>query len=301
MAAQEISADFNFELRSVDILDSTMVFVDTGRAQSGLTCLFLHGNPTSSYIWRNIIPYVVPNARCIAPDLIGMGRSGKPKNIKYRFMDHQRYLEAFLNTVVPGDRIILVLHDWGSALGLDWARRNESRVSGLALMEFVRPIPSWDLFPEAARSTFQAFRSPELGRKLLIEENAFVEQFLPGCVVRKMTETEMDHYREPFLVVTSREPVWRWPNEYPIGDWPVDMSTIISDAHNWLLNTLVPKILFWATPGGLLSAEKAEWYARTMKNTRGVDIGPGIHYLQEDNPHLIGAEIRDWLASSILK
>ncbi len=301
MAAQEISANWKFELHNIDVLESTMAFVDTGTAHSGQICVFLHGNPSSSYIWRNIIPHVAPSARCIAPDLIGMGRSGKPKSIDYRFMDHQRYLEAFLNAVLPDDRIILVLHDWGSALGLDWARRNESRVAGLALMEFVRPIPSWDSFPEAARSAFQVFRSPQLGRKVLIEENAFVEQFLPTCVVRKLTEAEMDHYREPFLSVTSREPVWRWPNEYPIGGSPADMAMIISDAHNWLLQTDIPKMLFWATPGGLISAELAEWYIRTMKNTQGVDVGAGIHYLQEDNPHLIGTEIRDWLASGIPK
>lgn len=298
MSTEGISADFNFERCTIDVLDSTMAFVDTGRVQSGLTCIFLHGNPTSSYLWRNVIPHVAPRARCIAPDLIGMGQSGKPANIDYRFMDHQRYLEAFLGIVVPDDQIILVLHDWGAALGLDWARRNENRVAGLALMEFIRAFPSWDSFPDTARSTFQEFRSPGLGRKLLIEENAFFEQFLPACVMRKLTETEMSHYRQPFSSEASREPVWRWPNELPVGGLPVDMSAIVSDFHDWLLQTHVPKLLFWATPGGLISPEEAQQYARTMKNTRAIDIGAGIHYLQEDNPHLIGSEIGEWLASS---
>ncbi|OQU93652.1 hypothetical protein CLAIMM_00134 [Cladophialophora immunda] len=299
MTAQEISAEFKFEQRSINVLDSTIAFVDTGKVQSGHTCIFLHGNPTSAYLWRNIILHVAPQARCIAPDLIGMGRSGKPENIEYRFTDHRRYVEAFLKIVVPDDRVVLVLHDWGAALGLDWARYNENRVAGLVLMEFVRSFPSWDAFPEAARATFQAFRSPELGRRLLIEQNAFVEEFLPAGVVRKLTETEMDHYRQAFLSEASREPIWRWPNELPVGGTPVDVARILSDGHHWLLQTPVPKILFWATPGGLLSPEDAAGYARTMKNARAIDIGAGIHYLQEDNPHLIGTEISKWLASGM--
>ena len=295
MAGQEISAEFNFELRNVDVLDSTMAFVDTGKRPSGLICVFLHGNPTSSYLWRNVIPHIAETARCIAPDLIGMGRSGKPENLEYRFMDHQRYLKAFLKAVVPDDNIILVLHDWGSALGLDWARHNEVRVAGLALMEFIRPIPTWEEFPETARDTFRAFRNPDLSRKMLIDDNFFVEQFLPSCVARKMTEAEMGAYREPYKMGSSREPVWRWPQEYPIGESPSDMSVIITGAHDWLLRTEMPKIFFWATPGGLIPADKAEWYAQNLRNTRSIGIGAGIHYLQEDNPHLIGEEIKNWL------
>ena len=299
MEPQDISADFNFEMHHVDVLDSPMAYIDTRAHQPGPVCLFLHGNPTSSYIWRNVIPHISPKARCIAPDLIGMGRSGKPAGIEYRFSDHQRYLEAFLDTVLPHEQIVLVLHDWGSMLGLAWARRNESRVLGIALMEFISAIPSWQAFPDAARSAFQGFRNPEVGRKLLIEENAFVEQLLPSSVVRKLTEAEVEHYREPYKLPASREPLWCWPNELPIGGSPADMLDIVAAAHSWLNHTELPKVLFWSTPGGLVSMEQAEQYAQTWKNTRSVGIGPGVHYLQEDNPYLIGEEIEDWLQNTV--
>ena len=301
MVSQEISADFSYELHKVDVLDSTMTYVDTGPHQSGSVCLFVHGNPTSSYIWRNIIPHISPTARCIAPDLIGHGHSGKPEGLEYRFSDHQRYLQAFLDAVLPQGQIVLILHDWGTILGLDWARRNESRVLGLALMELVFVIPSWEAFPEAGRSKFQAFRDPEVGRKLLIDDNAFVEQLLPSMVVRKLTEVEMNHYREPYKLKASREPLWRWPNEIPIAGSPAYMVETVSVIHDWLKLTKLPKILFWATPGELVSKEKVDQYAQTWKNLHSVDIGPGYHYVQEDNPHLIGDEIGKWLASGILK
>lgn len=205
-----------------------------------------------------------------------------------------------MDAVLPQGQIVLVLHDWGSVLGLEWARRNEGRVLGLALMEFISAIPSWEAFPDAARSAFQAFRNHEVSRKLLIEENAFVEQLLPSSIVRKLTEAEMNHYREPYKLPASREPLWPWPNELPIGGSPADMFEAVSVAHDWLKLTELPKILFWATPGALVSKEQADRFARTWKNTHSVGIGPWIHYLQEDNPHLTGDEIRKWLASCIL-
>jgi haloalkane dehalogenase len=189
-------------------------------AGDGPVVLFQHGNPTSSYLWRNVIPHVAPHARCIAPDLIGMGASDKP-NIAYRVEDQARYFEAFVEVLNLKD-IVLVLHDWGSALGLDWARRHEDRVRGLALMEFIYPIPTWlDIGPKGAE-VFRGFRSDQ-GRKLLIEENRFIEQNLPGGVVRKLTDEEMTAYRKPFLDPASREPVYRFPNELPIAGAPADV------------------------------------------------------------------------------
>jgi haloalkane dehalogenase len=294
MEQTDISADFNFEFHHVEVLDSKMAYIDTGKPSAD-TVLFLHGNPTSSYLWRNVIPHVYPNVRCVAPDLIGMGRSQKPSGIEYRFADHARYLDAFIEAVIPTGSIVLVLHDWGSVLGLYWARRHEHRVSGLALMEFIYPIPSWDEFPETGRAAFQAFRDPETSRKTLMEDNAFIEQFLPLCVARTLTDAEMDHYREPFKSVASREPIWRWPNELPISGSPADVFEIVQASHDWMVGTELPKLFFWATPGGLILEEKAKWYAQALKNVRSVGIGPGVHYLQEDNPHLIGKEIAKWL------
>jgi haloalkane dehalogenase len=292
MEQKEISPDFNYVHREVDVLDSKMAYVDTGEA-SNINVVFLHGNPTSSYLWRNIIPHVASNARCIAPDLIGMGRSGKPA-IDYRFADHSRYLSALLNTILPEGDVVLVIHDWGSALGLDWARRHQDRVSGIALMEFITPL-RWDVFPEEARAAFKAFRSPETGRKLLIDENAFIESILPTSIIRKLTDTEMDYYREPFRSAASREPLYRWPNELPIEGSPADVVEIVEKYHEWLLNTDIPKLLFWASPGGLIPEKAAEWYASTLKNVHSIGTGLGVHYVQEDNPHLIGREIAEWL------
>lgn len=292
MDRKEISADFNYVHREVDILDSKMAYVDTGPASDEVV-VFLHGNPTSSYLWRNVIPHVSSKARCIALDLIGMGRSDKPP-IKYRFADHARYLSAFLDAIVPDSNIVLVTHDWGSALGLDWAQHHQDRVSGIALMEFITPL-RWDVFPEQAKAAFKAFRSPDTGRKLLVEENAFIESILPAGVVRKLSDAEMNHYREPFKSAASREPLYRWPNELPIEGSPADVVEIVEQYHEWLLSTDMPLLLFWATPGGLIPEKAAEWYASKFKNIRSVGIGPGIHYIQEDNPHLIGHEIAEWL------
>jgi haloalkane dehalogenase len=292
MEQKEISADFNYVHREVDVFESKMAYVDTGKA-SNETVVFLHGNPTSSYLWRNIIPHVASKARCIAPDLIGMGRSGKP-SIEYRFADHARYLDAFLDKVVPDSNVILVVHDWGSALGLEWARRHQDRVSGIALMEFITSI-RWDVFPEQARAAFQAFRFPKTGRKLVIDENAFIESILPSGIIRKLSDVEMDHYREPFKSAASREPIYRWPNELPIDGSPADVVEIVEKYHEWLLNTDTPVLLFWATPGGIIPEKAAEMYASTLKNVRSVSTGPGLHYIQEDNPHLIGHEIAEWL------
>ena len=176
---EHISADFPFTKRRVKVLDSEMAYVEAGEA-TGTTVVFLHGNPTSSYLWRNVLPHVAAKTRCIAPDLIGMGDSGKLPAAQYSYAEHARYLEAFLAAVVPEGRVILVLHDWGSGLGFDWARRHADRLAGLAFLEFVHPWQTWEEFPAAGRDLFRALRSPETGRKLAIDENIFIEHFLPA-------------------------------------------------------------------------------------------------------------------------
>lgn len=293
MAQTQISAENAFGYHTVEVLDSRMTYIDTG-AHPDSAVVFLHGNPMSSYLWRNIIPHVAPTHRCVAPDLIGMGKSGKP-NIEYRFVDHARYLSAFLDAVIPAGPVVLVVHDWGSALGFDWARQRPDRIIGLVLMEFVVPAPSWDGFPEAQKAMFQAFRAPETGRKMLIEENMFVEVIVPSGIVRALGDAEMDQIREPFTSPESREPIFQWPNEIPIAGSPPDVYKLTEELHTWLLGSELPKLLFWATPGALIPEKRAAWYSENLHNTQNVGVGPGIHWLQEDNPHLIGSSIAKWL------
>ncbi len=280
-------------LKQIDVLGSTMAYVDTGAPSPGSpTVVFQHGNPTSSYLWRDIIPHVAPSARCIAADLIGMGQSGKP-DIAYRIEDHARYFEAFL-AALGAEKMVLVLHDWGSALGLDWARRHENRVIGLALMEFIWPMPTWlDLNPVGAQ-IFKGFRGPD-GRKLLIEENRFIEQILPAGVVGGLSQEVMDVYRKPFLDLAAREPVYRFPNELPIAGTPTDVWAMATAYHDWLLETGFSKLFFHVEPGALISVERAAWYARHLRNCRSVALGAGSHYLQENHAEAIGQEIAAWL------
>lgn len=276
--------------KKIDILGSQMAYIDVGE---GPAVLFLHGNPTSSYIWRNIIPYVLPHARCIAPDLIGFGDSDKP-DIDYRVADHARYLERFIDALDLGD-VVLVVHDWGSALGLDWARRHEARIRGLAFMELIAPMPTWFDFYDQGVEFFQAFRNPQLGDKLLIEENAFLEKVLPGSILRALSPDEHDAYRRPFLDPRHRKPVRQFPCELPIAGEPIDVYAMATAYHNWLLETETPKMLFWAKPGALVSAEKAAWYQSRLKNCRVTELSGGIHYLQEDDPETIGRELAGWI------
>jgi haloalkane dehalogenase len=276
----------------VDVHGSRMYYVEEGE---GAPVLFLHGNPTSSYLWRNVIPHVSGGARCIAPDLIGMGRSDKP-DIDYRFFDHARYLEGFIEALGLGD-VVLVLHDWGSGLGFDWARRHADHVRGLAFMEAIlMPVPSWDAFPEGAREMFKAFRTPEIGWDLIAKQNVFVEQALPASVVRTLSDEEMDAYRAPFPDEASRKPVWRWPNEIPIEGEPADVAEAVGAYSAWLQETGVPKLLFAATPGALIPAPMVEWARSALPNLEVVELGEGIHYLQEDHPEEIGRGIACWLA-----
>jgi haloalkane dehalogenase len=277
------------QVKRVEVLGSQMAYVEAGE---GPVVLFQHGNPTSSYLWRNVIPHVAPHARCIAPDLIGMGASDKP-DIAYRIEDQARYFEAFIEALDLKD-FVLVLHDWGSALGLDWARRHEDRVRGLALMEFVYPIPTWLDIPPGAREAFRAFRS-DPGRKLLIDENRFIEQVLPGGVVRGLTDEEMQTYRKPFLDPTSREPVYRFPNELPIAGAPVDVWAMAESYCAWLIETETPKLLFYADPGAFISPVRAAKLQAQWKNCTSVPLGAGRHYVQEDHADLIGSQIAEWL------
>jgi haloalkane dehalogenase len=281
------------KLKSVEVLGSEMAYVDVGSSSAhSPTVVFLHGNPTSSYLWRNIIPHVSPHARCIAPDLIGFGQSDKP-DIAYRIADHAQYLEGFIDALGL-DEIVFVVHDWGSALGLDWSRRHQERVRGLALMEWILPIPTWLDINEPQRSMFQLFRGPS-GREAIIDGNAFVEKTLPGRLLRPLTGEEMDEYRCPFLDPKSREPVYRFPNELPIAGAPADVYAMVLAYDEWLLDSDKPVLLFHVEPGVFVTPARVARYIARLKNCRDIKLGQGWHFVQEDYPDAIGSAIAAWL------
>ncbi len=289
MAQQEISAAFPFESKFVEVQGSKMHYVEEG---AGEPVLFLHGDPTSSYLWRNVIPHVSPLARCIAPDLIGMGKSGKP-DLEYRFVDHSRYVDGFI-AALGLRNITFVIHDWGSALGFYYAHRHEDNVKGLAFMEAIVQPFTWAEFPEQYRQAFQALRTPGVGEKMIMEQNMMVEQLLPGAVLRKLTDEEMDRYREPYPDPASRKPVWRWPNELPIEGEPADVVEIVQAYSEWFGKSDVPKLLLYAQPGAIIREPQVEWCQNNMRNLKTVEIGPGVHFVQEDRPHEIGEAIAEW-------
>ena len=289
---QGISADFPYGSKYIDLYGSKIHYIDEG---TGEPILFLHGNPTSSYLWRNIIPFLTSMARCIAPDLIGMGKSDKP-DLEYRFFDHVKYAEGFIEKMGL-ENITLVIHDWGSALGLHYAMRHEDKIKGIAFMEAILMPLSWETFPPDFKEVFQAIRTPEVGWDMIMNKNIFIEQILPGAVVRKLSEEEMNHYREPLKEPGSRKPTWRWPNEVPIDGVPPDVTEVVETYNQWLQQSDLPKLLFYATPGGIVPAPAVEWCKQRLKNLKTVDIGQGIHFLQEDNPHLIGSELAKWFSS----
>jgi haloalkane dehalogenase len=272
-----------------------MAYREAG-SPGGPVALFLHGNPTSSYIWRNIIPHVAPVAHCIAPDLIGFGQSGKP-DIAYRFTDHVRYLDAFLE-VTGLSAVYLVTQDWGTALAFHLAARNPEFVKGLAFMEFIRPMATWAEFHQdvSARDLFQRFRTAGDGERLILDENVFVERVLPGSIVRQLSLEEMDVYRSPFPTAQSRRPIWRFPNELPIAGQPADVHAILERAHEGLKASRYSKLLFVGDPGALVSPAFADAFAQTLTNCEVVHLGAGHHYLQEDHPGTIGRAIANWIA-----
>jgi len=279
-------------LSQIGVLNSMMAYREAGSKDS-TTVLFLHGNPTSSYIWRNILPIVAPVAHCIAPDLIGFGQSGKP-DIEYRFADHVRYLDAFLEKMGI-ESAYIVAQDWGSALAFNLAVHRPQFVKGLAFMEFIRPMPTWNDFHPDQIEAFRNFRTPGVGEQMILKDNLFVEGVLPAATVRKFTEEEMAVYRLPFLDPKARVPVWRFPNELPIAGKPADVYSAIQRAHEALASSEYPKLLFVGNPGALISPAFAQSFARGLKNCRVIELVSGLHYLQEDHPDVIGADIKEWL------
>ena len=281
-----ISADFPFESRYVEVLGSRMHYLDEGE---GDPVLFLHGNPTSSYLWRNIIPYVTDDYRAIAVDLIGMGKSDQPE-LEYTYQDHKRYLDAFIEALDLQD-ITLVIHDWGSVLGFDYAVGHDDNVVGVAFMESIIP-PS---FPRAEDmgGALGRYRTDE-GEELILEQNQFVEQILGGSVIRGLTEEEMAYYRAPYPTPQSRLPTLMWPRELPAGGEPARNVEVVTRIGEWMQGTDVPMLFLWARPGALNNEAFADAMVERVKNIQTTFVGAGRHYIQEDQPEMIGRILADW-------
>ncbi|MCP5067779.1 MAG: haloalkane dehalogenase [bacterium] len=288
-----ISAEERYEKKTVAALDKTMAYLEVG---SGDPIVLLHGNPTSSYLWRNIIPHLEGLGRCIAPDLIGMGDSEKLQNPgpdSYRFVEHRRYLDALLEQLGVEENVTLVIHDWGSALGFDWANRHRDAVRGIAYMESIVMPLGWDQWPKAATPPFRGFRSPA-GEELILEKNLFIEQVLPTSVLRDLTDEEMEVYRRPFRVAgEDRRPTLTWPRQIPLEGEPEDVVEIVRSYGAWLAECDVPKLFVNAEPGAILRGEARE-FCRSWRNTTEVTV-KGIHFIQEDSPDEIGQAVATWI------
>ena len=281
-----ISATDPHPRRRVRVLDTELAYADTG---AGDPVVFLHGNPTSSYLWRNVIPHVVGVGRCLAPDLVGMGDSGKAPDGSYRFVDHARYLDAWFDALGLERSVTLVVHDWGSALGFHWARRHPERVRGIAYMEaLVRPM-TWDEWPEPARRIFQAMRGPA-GEEIVLVKNVFVERLLPASVMRGLTPEEMERYRAPYREPgESRRPTLTWPRQIPLDGEPADVAAIARAYADWLAASPVPKLFVTGDPG-FLTTGPLRAFSRTFPNQAEVTV-KGTHFIQEDSPDEIGRAV----------
>lgn len=288
-----ISTEERYTKKQAQILGRTMSYVEEGR---GDPIVLLHGNPTSSYLWRNIMPHLTDLGRCIAPDMIGMGDSQKLEQSgpdTYRFVEHRKYLDTLYEHLGMTHNAVFVVHDWGSALGFDWANRHRDAVQGLVYMEsIVKPL-TWSEWPEIARKVFQGFRSPA-GESMVLEKNIFVERVLPGAVLRQLTEAEMAVYRRPYLNAgEDRRPTLTWPREIPIDDEPADVVAIVEAYGQWLASSDVPKLFINADPGGILTGSQRE-FCRSWPNQEEITVR-GNHFIQEDSPDEIGTAIANFV------
>lgn len=293
--ADQISSAYPFAPHYVKVFGSEMHYVDEG---AGEPILLVHGNTTWSYVWRNVIPHLTPYGRCIAPDLIGFGLSGKP-DIEYRWAEQADYLEEFIQQLRLKN-ITLVLNDFGISLAMRYARRHEHNVKGFAFFEGVfKTFASLEeAYTADFRPLFRQFRTGGKGGEgyqLLVDQNVFIEQLLPRAAGRELTEEELQRYREPFREVRSRIPIWQFARSVPINGEPRDVWNTMTELVEWFKETNLPKLLFYGIPGGFVTAELVEWSRRNLKRLKVVNVGPGVHYLTESNPHLIGRELVKWI------
>jgi haloalkane dehalogenase len=287
-----MSAEERYPKKRVEVRGRSMAYVEVG---SGNPIVFLHGNPTSSYLWRNVIPHLEDLGRCIAPDLIGMGDSDKLDDSgpdRYRFVEHREYVDGLLEQLGVESNVTWVIHDWGSALGFDWSNRHRGAVKGIAYMEaIVRPL-TWDEWPEPARGLFQAFRSPA-GESMVLEKNIFVDNVLPASILRKLDEAEKAVYGRPYLEAgESRRPTLTWPRQIPLDREPADVTEIAQSYADWLAQSSVPKLFINADPGTILTGAQRE-FCRSWPNQTEVTV-KGSHFIQEDSPDEIGEAVANW-------
>lgn len=287
-----MSATFPYQKKQQQILGLEMAYVEAG---SGDPIVFLHGNPTSSYLWRNILPSAETFGRIIAPDLIGMGDSAKLPNsgpASYTFVEHRRYLDALLEALDVRERVTLVVHDWGSALGFDWARRHPRAVKGIVYMEAIVKPGSWSEFPEPARKIFQAFRSPA-GEQMVLQQNAFIEVNLPNTLLRTLSEEEMAQYRRPFVEPgEGRRAMLSWARQLPFDGDPADVTEIITAYGAWLARSSVPKLFIHSEPGNMQPSHVE--FCRSFPAQSEVSVS-GRHYPQEDSPAEVVSALATWL------
>lgn len=282
----------------VEVLGRRMAYVEVGQ---GRPIVLLHGNPTSSFLWRGVIPHLSGLGRCLAPDLIGMGDSDKLEPSgpdRYTFAEHRRFVDGFLDAtgVTEAGEAVFVVHDWGSALGFDWARRHPEAVAGIAYMEAIVMPVTWDDWPDNARSIFQAFRSPA-GEEVVLEKNVFVERVLPGAVLTPLSEEVMAEYRRPFATPgEGRRPTLTWPRQIPIEGEPADVVEVVEAYGKWLAgNEALPKLFVNADPGTILTG-RARQFCRSWPNQREITV-PGVHFIQEDSPDQIGAAVAEFIST----
>jgi haloalkane dehalogenase len=300
-ADSDISDVMPYDSKTISVNGVQMHYVEGGDP-AGEVFLFLHGNPSSSYLWRNVMPHIEPLGRVIAVDLVGFGQSGKP-DLDYTFQTHSIYVNGFVEAMKLKN-ITLVIHDWGSALGLEYARTHAHNVNAIAMMEAIIP-PKFPMQSYAgmgqSADLFRQFRDPKVGRELLMEQNMFVEGILnQATLTRKMSEVEKTAYREPFGDKSSRFPIFVWPNELPIEGEPARNVLAIERIGNWLRTSETPKLLLYANPGALISEEQAMWMQANYRNLEAVYIGTGAHYVQEDQPHAIGRNIYSWYLRAVI-
>jgi haloalkane dehalogenase len=297
LEANKISAAFPFKKKRRRVLDREMAYVEVGE---GDPIVLLHGNPTSSYLWRNVLPHLEPRWRCIAPDLIGMGDSEKLPDSgpgSYRFVEHRRYLDALLEALNVHERVTFVIHDWGSALGFDWANRHREAVKAIAYMEAIVVPQRWDHWDKFnMRAALQGLRS-EAGERMVLQDNFFVEQILPKAILRTLSAEEMAQYRRPFAEPgEGRRPTLTWPREIPVEGEPADVVAIVTAYDEWLATSSVPKLFLKAEPGGILSNDADLEFVRKLPEQTEVTVA-GVHYVQEDSPHEIGQAIAGWMGT----
>jgi haloalkane dehalogenase len=290
-----ISAAFPYQKQRRRVLGREMAYVEAGE---GDPIVLLHGNPTSSYLWRNVIPHLQSRGRCIAPDLIGMGDSDKLPDSgpgSYRFIEHRRYLDALLEALRVRERVTFVIHDWGSALGFDWANRHREAVKGIAYMEAILRPQDWSHWDNATmRSALQALRS-EAGQEMVLRDNFFIEQILPKAILRTLSADEMAAYRRPFAEPgEGRRPTLTWVRQIPIEGEPADVNTIVAAYADWLAKSDVPKLFLKAEPGLLVAGGANLDFARKLPAQTEVTVA-GVHYVQEDSPDEIGRAIAGWI------